>query len=846
MRKAHARGLNRAFGRKGILPLPPEPNPQADNPPDWDEVRQDFVTPSYGVTVDYLGASNNFIEDNSTEFWTITDSDGFPFDDLVDTNYTRFTQLVAAVIAVMEANGDVPGAVKFTRAVTWEPFFGTWSHTAGATLSIIGVVDGNGEPVVNVKGGCSQGISSSSDPIKQAANVMYVKDMRIGVEPGDETSTIQNGDARISGSGIFHIRGGSTFVDNCRIVGMAENGITFDNVTIENKQNESDLRVYNTHIQLCGGGGDKHNLYAHASREVRVVRCVLGKPTFGHGLKFEGPRTVVCDCYFSNYEFLQEGVWLPSTTIPVEAAQLNYYRMSDVYVNGCVFVLEADDADPKNFVNSVGRRNAQATFSIKVPNAFGPDSPIPDRYNFDFWPNDIAWRGDDADNRASTTLSWQIYVPNINNTPVPPAAQDTSFQVRQLTWVGRLSGSNYQPGVGSQWTLRFLDRALNNYETAQIIEMERATVTAVTSTLVTFDLSTCTSTTVDGVAQGTPGELPVNMTASSPGVMHLSDTQNGVDYADTADYWSSFHGAADEGGDWEFPESLRSEYWNADDPNYYWGLIDDGAGAVDHTNLSKRNLYHSRFFTDCMFLWRRNTNVTSTKGTPIFLHYNHPTVLSCGGISNDMPYLPPPLNDPQGAWTGDPSWSTLDYLPDDFSTTFMFYGTPGSTNDYKCPYWTGVRNISYGPKAGGSMYANDGIWHEFTQAPSAEETEHTIYPETFLQLQSDGSAAALATKTIPAMAATTTVSGAHVATAETITIADATGVAVGQRGHIAYAPVAGMEGAGALQTFVVTAIDGTDIDISQPIARALAGGEVVHFFTGAGTPPAYWTDGVQS
>jgi hypothetical protein len=289
---------------------------------------------------------------------------------------------------------------------------------------------------------------------------------------------------------------------------------------------------------------------------------------------------------------------------------------------------------------------------------------------------------------------------------------------------------------------------------------------------------------------------------------------------------------------WDRPR-LEPKFYNKSDPDYYWAKIDDGNKRPDYVNAQQH--LHMQWFTDCMFLH----SLGSTRSRPIRYAADEAVGINPGNSSYEL--LPfPPLNRPQGAtaaWPDDADAGVWDVTATSNKTS-VFGTDPAAGDDWLTPWVVAARNNSVRPLAGGSTTRPEG----FLMADSVWGRRPYQSPVSTLHLEANGTVsdeyAYLADDNdfTPERNTdvTTTVAGAQ-APADRLTVADATGIAAGDRLHVRFAPKVG---AVQMHATTVTGVDGSDVLLLEPFARDLAGGEEVAVFTPAGAKPAWWNDGV--
>lgn len=756
--------------------------------------------PTEGITVAQIGADVTVVEDNATNFWQVTASDLPALNGLVGQQFKRLRDVVNAVNAV-----DCVVKLPACRVQLHADI----NHEMPTRLTLQGTVDGNGRPATMLRG-CVSANHFQRDGASTASLLacsIWAKDIRFGVFPEDEPLLLPPNDPIaywIPGGAFNMVFAGDLIIQNCEIVGFQRNGIALTNDRMWDRTNNVNVWLYDCRLMNNGQNGLKHNIYTHATNELRMVRCVSARPRYGHAVKMDGERLILIDCFISNgaHDFIGGNWNFDDNEAAIPAHPINTTRDTDVLIYSSVIHNAsplkgsgAFDPNPRGFFETTSRRSHWGGYGLKFPPMFQEDR---------------AWGLSSAGEPAPTfeAYSPSPYISGLSRgvATAATALGSTTLVLKVMGYIGGNEGTGSGPELGSRYEFRLYTGGIWGYG-GQVIET--AGVCVDRGSTWTNKAGDKTEYTGNDVVFELDAPLPVALGAASPGVARL------------------------EGEPWYQP-LFEPKIWNPADPDYYWPKIKGVDGSLDHEN--KQEHFYSHWLTDCMF-------VSSQKGwggggASFLLHLDNTRFLLQYGASKRPGSMPmPPMSCPAGRWDAGPDAGEFVWLADNYGNDGIMWGTDPVQSDYVHPWMTSIRNLSIATRDGGMVPLYTGEYYQDTPLPVIPGT-----PQKIWKLDEIGATVALADSSpVPSMTCRSAIDGAHPAGATTLTFVSASGVSVGHRLHVMFEPKAGTV---PMQAATVTAVSSNDVTIDAPLARDLAGGEAVVAFVPAGTKPAWWNDGV--
>jgi hypothetical protein len=285
---------------------------------------------------------------------------------------------------------------------------------------------------------------------------------------------------------------------------------------------------------------------------------------------------------------------------------------------------------------------------------------------------------------------------------------------------------------------------------------------------------------------------------------------------------------------WDQPE-LEPTYFNRSHPDYYWTTIRDAHGHLDVVGAQDR--IHTRYMADSMLLTGFERGARQVRW--LDLDITTTTLYVTGGPTPLASFPRPPVNRPGGAtadWPDHPTAGEVELLG--FGHAVPGLGRDPEQTDYLHPWSTLLRDLSIRPVRGNRGELTDDVRAYVDQGDFL--TSQPWDRNGVLWLAPDGTP-----RPVPdggrflSLEASCEVEGPHAAGTRRVRVTDARGIAPGRRLHLRYPPASGRA---QLLSTIVVGVAGDLVELTEPLAVDLSGGEEIAVFEPAGPKPPWWRD----
>jgi len=575
---------------------------------------------------------------------------------------------------------------------------------------------------------------------------------------------------------ILFRQGGRLNIINVRNRNSRDNGIASSAEAEWLNRRTGEIWVYDTDNWGHGANSDHHNIYVHALKTFAFIRSLSRDTGGAHELKTDSDKVIVLDSVLAHVTYPG------SPGVKSESAVMNITRSQQYRVARSLIVNNTGGSGLAFQV--VARANANGGFSTRTP-------PIFDIGNDPGFIRLGKWLSNPDGRESSTEINGRTYVEADAG-----AGSIIFFQLSPHAAIG--------PKITLSTRQTYTVRVYRDDDTVQ--EFTAAP----------------TASPYINPANGKP--VPGSAVFPVPGNLGFKVSRvQPVMIKRAADSWDK--------------PLLNSQFWNRNDPNYWWKKIKSGA-VLD---LTKQQDFDEGYVEDTLII-TNTPNISSVFWIqPTWQHIYW-------GSPQYEPEVPvPPLNNPTGptmAWPDLPGAST-------WAEPLAGPGYPLSGRD-PSGFVSGTKQgpVSDAVWPWPLFVADDGMWvqpggppaRQFQLAPlGATLPRRNGFVPDVRWLDANGNLVQVASSDanpIPS-GGQTTLKGPHAAGATMLAVASARGCTKGEKLQMALPLKPGAAQAIFIST-VTDAPSGTSISVTDPLPRAAADGAAMVCFPHAGTRPATW------